>query len=129
MTAPVLDMNPEIRARWTAALRSGAFQQGRESLHQKDPDDGIERLCCLGVLCVLAERADVIASTFQEGALQWLYDGRVDYLPQSVRDWAGLTDSNPEILTADEGLKPLAWLNDANWSFARIADAIDGGTS
>ncbi len=41
-------MNPEIKAKWVAALRSGQYQQGAEYLE----NDG--RYCCLGVLCEVA---------------------------------------------------------------------------
>ncbi len=39
-------MNPEVKAKWVAALRSGKFTQGRSAL--KTVDGGY---CCLGVLC------------------------------------------------------------------------------
>jgi hypothetical protein len=38
-------MNPEYKAKWIAALRSGAYKQGREALRNDD------EFCCLGVLC------------------------------------------------------------------------------
>lgn len=39
-----LKMQPELKAKWVAALRSGEFKQGKERLEK----DG--RFCCLGVL-------------------------------------------------------------------------------
>lgn len=41
-------MDNELKAKWTAALRSGEFVQGRDALHK----DGA--YCCLGVLCKVA---------------------------------------------------------------------------
>lgn len=41
-------MNPELKAKWVAALRSGKFQQGRGQLRKGD------EYCCLGVLCKVA---------------------------------------------------------------------------
>lgn len=38
-------MNPEIKARWVAALRSGKYEQERAVLKGKSG------FCCLGVLC------------------------------------------------------------------------------
>jgi hypothetical protein len=38
-------MNPEIKAKWIAALRSGEYAQGRYALRDGD------HFCCLGVLC------------------------------------------------------------------------------
>lgn len=39
-------MNPEIKAKWVAALRSGDYEQGRGYLHRGG-------FCCLGVACDL----------------------------------------------------------------------------
>ena len=41
-------LKPVTRAEWIAALRSGAYKQGRDSLKRGD------RFCCLGVACDLA---------------------------------------------------------------------------
>ena len=43
-------MDPELKSRWVAALRSGKYAQGRHSLRSAD-----DKFCCLGVL------ADVLA--------------------------------------------------------------------
>ena len=113
----MLDMNPEIRARWTAALRSGEFKQGFGSLRT-----ACEGLCCLGVLCELAARAKVIEAT-RGGNGIWFYDDATNWLPQAVQDWAGLPESNPITSSGN-----LVFLNDnLGWDFAQIADAIDGG--
>src|SRR5687767_3496429 len=40
-------MDPEVKARWVAALRSGEYQQARMRLRNGDA------MCCLGVLCNL----------------------------------------------------------------------------
>jgi len=122
-----LEMNPEIRARWTAALRSGTYKQGEGYLRINDG------YCCFGVLCELAVKARIIHLRQNDNGI-WQYDGRADYLPEAVLDWAGLRISNPEVSTPS-GMFPLAILNDGDdetegqWSFAQIADAIDGGAS
>lgn len=130
-----LDMNPEIRARWAAALRSGDYEQGHEALRQISPDGGPDKWCCLGVLCDLAERGGtgtVTRLSPGDGADMglWYYDGRADYLPEAVREWAGLAESNPYVPdpVLDRNDAPLAVLNDERKrTFAQIADAIDGG--
>lgn len=38
-------LNPEAKAKWLEALRSGRYAQARESLRNSDG------FCCLGVLC------------------------------------------------------------------------------
>jgi hypothetical protein len=120
----MLEMDPGIRAQWTAALRSGKYVQGRAALYA----DG--KFCCLGVLCDLAVSAGVAsAAAAGEPGYPWAYDGFVDYLPDSVKEWAGLQGGNP--VAGDPGAtEPLTVLNDDyNWDFAQIADAIDGGVS
>jgi hypothetical protein len=119
-------MNPEIRAQWCAALRSGEYEQGKEALY-----DG-EGFCCLGVLCDLAFKAGAIPEPEydeDEEARLWRYDGRSDYLPDSVKGWAGLAAQNPAVMTPT-GREPLATVNDEDGlNFAQIADLIDGGAS
>lgn len=123
-----LEMNPAIRDRWTAALRSGEYGQARHALY-----DG-EGYCCLGVLCELARLADVnvpleyeeCEDEDEEVSGEWRYDGHMEYLPELVKEWAGLKDCNPLVRTGS-GRPALARLNDQlEWSFAQIADAIDG---
>lgn len=46
-------MDPEIKARWVEALRSGVFTQGQSRLRD-DTGDEVKH-CCLGVLCALAQ--------------------------------------------------------------------------
>lgn len=48
-------MDPEIKAKWIEALRSGKYKQGHSHLRQRDKETGEERYCCLGVLCDIVE--------------------------------------------------------------------------
>lgn len=41
-------MEPELKSKWVAALRSGEYRQGKDALHK----DGA--YCCIGVLCKVA---------------------------------------------------------------------------
>lgn len=43
-------MDPVIKKKWTAALRSGKYRQGTGALFARDGNRHIAR-CCLGVLC------------------------------------------------------------------------------
>ena len=43
-------MDPELKAKWVAALRSGEFKQGTTLLHSTVYDT----YCCLGVLCEIS---------------------------------------------------------------------------
>ncbi len=122
----MLDMNPGIRAQWTAALRSGEYRQGTATLRSV-----VDRFCCLGVLCDLAEKAGVIrAHKTPDG--DWTYDGEEAFLPEAVMDWAGITDASPHINVPStlEDEPTLTGLNDEDeWDFDQIADLIDGGVS
>jgi hypothetical protein len=122
----MLDMNPEIRARWAAALRSGTYRQGHHALHQQQLDG--DKFCCLGVLCDLAVKAGVQVDVFRNGETS--YDGFPDILPPSVAAWAGLDGPNPYLTTYGRAGE----LNDGDecgnaLTFAEIADLIDGGDS
>jgi hypothetical protein len=115
-----LDMDPGIRARWTAALRSGDYEQGRGALRT---DYGF---CCLGVLCDLAAR-DGVVEAVQDESGYWQYDDETGRLPRSVFEWADLDDSNPQVMIHGMYLVELATLNDdLRWDFDAIADVIDG---
>jgi hypothetical protein len=116
VSAP-LEMNPEIRARWTAKLRSGTIPQAQKALY-----DG-HGYCCLGVLCELA-REDNIVTLEGDDSGPWFYGGEDAFLPEAVWEWAGLSCGNPAVPGDDD--HTLAELNDNNWAFAQIADAIDG---
>jgi hypothetical protein len=43
-------MNKQLRDEWVKALRSGEYKQARKTLQHGDA------YCCLGVLCVVAEK-------------------------------------------------------------------------
>lgn len=48
-------LNPEVKAEWLKRLRSGEYTQGGGKLR-----DGLNRYCCLGVLCDIAADADIL---------------------------------------------------------------------
>ncbi len=113
-------MNPDIKAQWVEALRSGEFKQGKGVLQRSDG-----KFCCLGVLCELAARAGVIESpTIFDGS--YIYASEGAYLPIEVSTWAGLSDNysprNPRIAN----IVSLAKRNDEGLPFSEIADLIEG---
>ena len=117
----MLDMKPDVRDQWTAALRSGRYPQQRAGVLRSR-----HGWCCLGVLCDLAEQAGVTTSFWDDGLLAQVYDDTAEYLPEAVQDWAGLTCRSPDVPVKGD-LVTLAELNDEEgWDFTRIADAIDG---
>lgn len=129
-------MNPEIKARWVAALRSGEYEQGKNFLNR----DG--KFCCLGVLSEIAVQDGVIDPPEEVGLasgdlLEGLaYDGCRGHLSQEVSKWAGfpseydnwnqeeIYDSIPRVLVDGEPC-PLSYLNDHGKNFSELADLIE----
>lgn len=121
-------MNPQIKARWVKALRSGDYDQGHGRLHQKDPN-GVSYFCCLGVLCDLASKenivSEIVAYTTSDG-VSMIYDDDESWLPASVSEWAGVDHQGFFI----EGMhsfefSTLAELNDSGATFVDIAKIIE----
>ena len=113
-------MNPEVKAKWVTALRSGKYEQGRDHLKAGDA------FCCLGVLC------DLYA---QEHGVEFdsnLYHEGSEELPASnVVDWAGLAFNDPK-LHIDGDKTWVSVHNDGGdngrvrpKTFPQIADAIE----
>jgi hypothetical protein len=133
----MLDMNPEIRARWTAALRSGEFVQGIEYLAYNDPNSGQRKNCCMGVLCELALEEGVVTSQLINEIVGYGDGNEMRVLPGEVLEWAGLYEQNPALRPYQRGdyhwrgIGSQMTCSDANdgerLSFSEIADLIDGG--
>lgn len=100
-------MNPELKAKWLAALRSNTYTQGRDQLY----DPANNTYCCLGVLCEVAnlKREE---ETYYHGN-----DEEMETLPESFREEAGI--SSPAMNTLTE-------LNDfAGKTFPELAKWIE----
>lgn len=125
-------MNPEVKAKWLEALRSGKYTQGQAVL--KVYENGKPTYCCLGVLCDinpdLGEWKDEGDSTYRNktrlradtfrmsdsdipNALSYGYA----YIPHAMHELTGLDEA---------AQSELANLNDdRKLSFAEIADWIE----
>lgn len=117
-------MNPEVKTLWVNALRSGDYEQGTHVLRRNATEaETISEYCCLGVLCELAVKANIIPEARYDG-FYYTYgvtdDKHSAYLPRIVMRWAGLNDENPVC-----GTDNLVTLNDGGYSFEQIADAIE----
>lgn len=117
-------MNKENIKKWLDALASGEFQQASRCLNA-----GGNQRCCLGVACDVYMRetgnghwierkqippgADrpVGESVFKDAAG---YEDQA--LPDTVKSWLGLTESNPV-------------LDMTGFSFSTVAEANDNGVS
>jgi len=94
-------MTPDLKAKWVAALRSGEFKQGQGVLW-----DGIDRFCCLGVLCKVAE----------------IPIGSVYTYPTSFMP-LGLTRAQTSVCGG--GAESFVAMNDSGVTFPEIADYIE----
>lgn len=123
-------MNPEVKALWLEALRSGHYDQGVGNLKAGDPDN--PAYCCLGVLCELAVSAGVIKpGERREDALNdpaYYFSGQNEFLPAEVMTWANIDSSNGtyedtnDYYMADQCLTDH---NDNGMSFTHLADLIE----
>lgn len=126
----MLEMNPQVRAMWTAALRSGEYTQGVGGLR-----NNADEFCCLGVLCDLAVKNGAYVTVTADDEMNgFTYGGEIGFLPSLVREWAGLSERDPVLVPAEDnpehdGDLHAAQLNDEGKTFAEIADLIDGGVT
>lgn len=125
-------MNPAIKALWVTALLDGNSEQGRGFLGYTSEEDGKEKRCCLGVLCDLAVLAGVIPPAYDDPMHKGhMYgderEANNSFLPTVVRDWAGLSSTNPVVYMDKEvwvGEFTLSGMNDEGQNFTEIAAAI-----
>lgn len=113
---------------WVRALRSGKYKQGRQVLNSP------KGFCCLGVACDLYQKhrrklhkkllEERVAMDSQvEGAIS--YDGEWNILPEKVRVWLGLSDTQGPLRLEGVGPTKLWKLNDSgHWDFKKLADLI-----
>lgn len=120
-------MNPEVKAKWLAALRSGKYAQGAGKLRTVNNE-----YCCLGVLCDVAVKEGVIPEgvvgpSMLLPVVQELYqygsDMHTGFLPHEVRQWA-LTSFDPNVMDGND-IHSLSYLNDERLPFSYIADLIE----
>jgi hypothetical protein len=105
-------MNPEIKARWAAALRSGNFRQGKRKLAQKPTRTMPMTHCCLGVLCELAVEDGIIDAKESKygvsGTVRSYGNDEKGWastsLPTAVSEWAGLENNGRDSLASDPRL-------------------------
>lgn len=130
-------MDPNVKQRWLAALRSGEFRQAWELLRRR-ADDGY---CCLGVLCELYRQDHERTARWEPAGTG--YDFAIDdelgdtdwaELPRAVAEWAGLDWTMqggacyvPALAEKEPNARrrTLAGLNDDGVPFDGIADVIE----
>lgn len=114
-------MNEEIKAQWLTALRSGEYAQGSQRLRRAD-----DTYCCLGVLCDLAVKANVIPApeaSYNGGSYEYGANLNSAFLPREVSQWADVDRFGQQ---HDNGTShDLAKMNDDGATFETIADVIE----
>ena len=110
-------MNPDVKTKWVAALRSGQYKQTRGRLREG------ASFCCLGVLCNLhaQEHPDTAAEQYDPHR----YMGQARILPTPVQEWSGLTERIGSMTTINGVRLCHAEHNDRGRSFKQIAKAIE----
>lgn len=102
-------MDAALKAKWTAALRSGEYTQGAGNLRTLT-----DHYCCLGVLCAIAEVVPDPEPSFDNC---YVYAGFSGDLAPELRTSLGIPSYT---------MRHLVHLNDGERrSFAEIADYID----
>lgn len=106
-------MNPDVKTRWVAALRSGNYRQARNYLRTA------EGYCCLGVLCDIVDPdgwEDTLLPLMGAGVARQPHRGHLGAPNERISAHAEL----------DEHLiKELVNMNDGGHTFASIADWIE----
>ncbi len=124
-------MNKQERSEWTAAIRSGEYDQGRSALCSATREGGLE-YCCLGVKAKLDDALEPGTGGFKTrtgvlGGYHYYYgrngelEDKIDttLAPNEMYEHLDLAPKQVQIYAI------LAWMNDNGWTFAQIADWID----
>ena len=117
-------MNKDIAKLWTAALRSGKYEQGQRALHSIKNNN--ETFCCLGVLCDLYQqdrrkKEEKCLSVDKTDLHNIAYNHMRGSLPLEVMYWSGIASS-----IGGGGKHSLITLNDKlGYDFNRIAEFIE----
>lgn len=117
-------MNPEVKAQWVAALRSGKYKQGPRRVL----NDGEGGWCCLGVLCDLYAQTHDDKWVIVDEAMALASMGGPHYPAPQVREWASFYEDDHFIEI--DGVSASAAVHNDGFSlprrtFAEIADAIE----
>ena len=130
-------MNPEVKAAWLEALRSGEYEQGKEFLCRVL--FGKKRYCCLGVLTeVVNDKFLKIGNKLSVENIKndhLEFNGDFEILPLTVMRVSGLSTRIPSVripefksnsVVENTHALRLSHLNDVeNFNFNQLADLIE----
>lgn len=110
-------MNEKRLLLWVRDLESGTRQQTKGELHRRS--DGVDRYCCLGVLCEVALsdglNIDVLEVPMVGNDVSRSYDNTGGYEPDAVDDWLDVDTTE---------IRQYADMNDNGANFIDIAAKI-----
>src|SRR4051812_29792359 len=110
-------MDPGLKARWVAALRSGDYRQSSGQLHITEGVDNVAGFCCLGVLCEIG-----VADGVVESAASAAWTNRVAY--RKAGDLMGPDHGWDDAMPSDE---IAAWAGVPSRALTDLAALNDGG--
>lgn len=79
-------MNPEIKTKWVAALRSGYYIQGTGVLRSQG-----NKFCCLGVLCDIIDPSKWMRGSASCYSYNSHNDPKEGGIPQGLREELGIS--------------------------------------
>jgi len=113
----------EFVEKWTAALRSGKYEQIQGNLHRDN-----EGYCCLGVACEVAIESGVELEKNESWGAEIVYDGCASILPEKMYRFLNINPEGifqkPVVVDGKEYLA-LTQMNDSGVPFSVIADVIE----
>lgn len=119
-------MNPEVKALWVGALRSGEYGQTDGQLrrtYQLGEGEIPAEYCCLGVLCDLYDKANKTSSWDDETDN---FMGKGAFPPKEVAEWAGMSAHERDgLFKNDSEYNDVVSMNDTKSTFSEIADVIE----
>lgn len=116
-------MNPEIKTKWLAALRSDKYKWHHGTLAVMT-DEGEYKCCALGVLCDLAAQEGIVRREIDTETGSVFFGNENENLPDAVMQWAGLTDNDP--LIGDDDVDSITYYNDVlEYPFVETAKLIE----
>lgn len=124
-------LDPEVKAKWLAALRSGEYRQATGRLHKLPTETTEGGYCCLGVLCNIMGAEESPSETGKSHAIL-TYEGTSsgDTLPRALAEKVGISAGgalNSAVRGDDDCSYYTLWeLNDcAGFDFNQIAAVIE----
>jgi hypothetical protein len=116
-------MNTQIKQQWIEALKSKEYQQTTTYLRTE------QGYCCLGVLCDLYAKEHDDVEWDESNGDDYGFLDEIQILPIKVMQWAGLSNTDPHYVVADEETGErniyLSMVNDEGSSFEEIAQLIE----